>query len=375
MRTRILRRSGAAGAVASPIADIEVPDSGWIWVDIDATDSTSDEVSSYLVDLDLDVLAIADAVHDHDLPKVDDFGSSVLVVLHGLGADEVETFEVDCFLSSGVLVTVRNHDTPALDALWSELQANAAAASGSVDVLLARLADVLTRRLMSVLDEFEDVVDGLIDMALRADARTIGEITAIRSDLTAIRRVVHPQREAVDILRSSESPLISAEGRRRFSDVFDLADRTATELVTARSVLAETLDAYRGAEARQATDVTKVLTVYAAILLPLSLITGFFGMNFPNLPGLDSDIGWIVVVIVMLVITFVSLGVFVSVGWIMRPSGRQAGATLGRGLVEAVRAPAQIGGAVFEISTMPIRAASPFSRTRRRDDGPSDEAS
>jgi magnesium transporter len=256
-------------------------------------------------------------------------------------------------------VTVHGADAPGIDVLWSEVQANAALASGSVDVLLARVADVLTRRLMGVLAEFEDMVDGLIDMALRADVRTIGEVTAIRSDLTAIRRVVHPQREILDVLRSSPSTLITDEGRRRFSDVFDLADRISTELSVARAVLGETLDAYRGAEARRATDVSKVLTVYAAILLPLSLITGFFGMNFANLPGIGSDIGWIVVFAVMLVVAIVSVGVFVSVGWIKRPSGRQAGATLGRGLVEAARAPAQIGGAVFEISTMPLRAASP----------------
>jgi hypothetical protein len=181
---------------------------------------------------------------------------------------------------------------------------------------------------------------------------------------------VHPQRETLDRLRSSTSPLITDEGRRRFSDVFDLADRASTELITARSMLSETLDAYRGAEARQATDVTKVLTVYAAILLPLSLITGFFGMNFANLPGITSDIGWIVVVVVMAVIAFVSIGIFVSVGWIARPSGREAGATLGHGLVEAARAPVQIGGAVFEMSTMPLRAVSPFRRRGAEDDQP-----
>ena len=117
------------------------------------------------------------------------------------------------------------------------------------------------------------------------------------------------------------------------------------------------VDAYRGAEAREATDVTKVLTIYAAIMLPLSLIAGFFGMNFANLPGVGSENGWIVVSAVMAVIAVVSLGIFVSLGWMRRPSGRRAGAVLGRGLVEAARAPAQIVGAAYEISTMPLRAS------------------
>ena len=138
--------------------------------------------------------------------------------------------------------------------------------------------------------------------------------------------------------------------------------RAAQGLETARAALAEILDAYRGAEARKATDVTMVLTVYAAIMLPLSLIAGFFGMNFADLPGVTSSWGWIAVTALMAGVAAVSLGVFVAAGWIRRPSGRSAGATLGRGLVEAAKAPAHLAGAVFEISTMPLRATARRAR-------------
>lgn len=76
--------------------------------------------------------------------------------------------------------------------------------------------------------------------------------------------------------------MINDAARRRFSDVFDVAIRTGHGLDTARSALSETLDAYRGAEARRATEVNRVLTIYAAIMLPLSLVAGFFGMNIPT---------------------------------------------------------------------------------------------
>jgi hypothetical protein len=160
--------------------------------------------------------------------------------------------------------------------------------------------------------------------------------------------------------------LITDAGRRRFSDVFDVAARLAGGLDEARSALAETLDAYRGAEARQATEVTKVLTVYAAIMLPLSLIAGIFGMNFANLPLLDRSWGWIVAGGIMLAVALVSVGVFVSLGWVRRPSGRRTGRVLGRGLVEATLAPVQIVGAVVEMSSMPIRATGHPLAARRR---------
>jgi magnesium transporter len=342
-------------------AEMGVPDAAWVWVDILADSADTDGLVELTADLEFDTLAVRDAIDDFDLPKLDDFGHHLLVVLHGLRDDRVETYEVDCFMTSRYLVTMHRVPSPAIDALWHRLQDSYELGSGGVDELAARIADVLTRRLLAVLDAFDNQVEELVDKALAADGDLLGELTAVRTDLAAVRKVVHPQRETLDLLRGSTSPLISDAGRRRFSDVFDVASRTAQGLDAARTGLAEILDAYRGAEARQATDVTKVLTIYAAIMLPLTLIVGFFGMNFSNLPWLDRRWGWITVTIVMVGIGVLSLGVFVALDWIRRPSGRVAGATLGRGLIEAARAPAQVVGAVYEIGTIPLRAT-----TRRR---------
>jgi magnesium transporter len=368
VETRVLRSAGDGIVTLESRLPAEDVVAGWVWVDVLADDADIGELTALTAGLRLDPLAMRDAVGDFDLPKVDDFGHHLLVVLHGLREDRVGTYKVDCFVTGHHLLTVRRLPSPALDALWNRVQASRELATGGVDELLARLADVLTRRLLSVLDAFDDRVDDLVDQALGAGAELVADLTAVRTDLSAVRRVVHPQREALDLLRHSTSPLISDAGLRRFSDVFDLASRAAHGLDAARTALAEILDAYRGAEARQATDVTKVLTIYAAIMLPLSLVAGFFGMNFANLPGLGSDWGWVVVTSAMLAIAAVSLGIFVSVGWIRRPSGREAGAALGRGLIEAARAPAQIVGAVYEIAAMPLRAT-----TARRPKTPPDE--
>ena len=335
-----------------------LPDAGWVWIDITAGRDDHDELADLAEQLGLDALAVRDTVEDIDLPKVDDFGTFMLVVLHALSEERIETYELDCFLSERRLVTIHEQRSPSVDALWDGVLSRPELASGGPDEALARLADVATRRLVCVLDVFDDRNEELIERALTADADFLMEITAVRADLAALRRAVHPQREALDILRHSISSLISDGGRRRFSDVFDTATRAAQGVDGARTALAETLDAYRGAEARQATEVTKVLTVYAAIMLPLSLVAGFFGMNFVDLPLLASPTGWLIVTGFMAFIAFLSLGVFVSLGWTRRTSGRSAGAILGRGLVEAARTPAQLVGAVFEISTMPMRSVA-----------------
>jgi hypothetical protein len=102
--------------------------------------------------------------------------------------------------------------------------------------------------------------------------------------------------------------------------------------------------------------------VYTAIVLPLSLVAGFFGMNFVNLPGTTDDEGWLIVFISMLVVAAISFGVPIALGWVRPLSPRKAGATLGKGLLEASRTPVQIVGALYEITTSPVR--------RRRRDSP-----
>ena len=88
------------------------------------------------------------------------------------------------------------------------------------------------------------------------------------------------------------------------------------------------------------------VTVEAAIMLPLSLVAGFFGMNFEELPGTGNGDGWIWVTAFMAVITVGSLVVFVAAGWIRPPAGR-AGRRVGRGLIDAAKKPATLAGALF----------------------------
>jgi magnesium transporter len=336
----------------------DLPTEGWLWIDVEL-DADAGEVPHPLFDmLGLDALAVHDSFHEFNLPKFDDFGDHLLLILHGLRDDErVVTYELDCFISDRALVTVHRLESRAIAALWVAAQSHPQLLGGGPGEVAARLADGLTRRLLAVVDAFDVGIDDLIARALVADRRLLNDVAAVRSDVGAVRRVVHPQRETLDLVRTSESSLLTDQARRRFSDVFDVASRTAYGLDASRSALAETVDAYRGAEARSATEVSRVLTIYAAVLLPLSLIVGFFGMNHDNLPTIGRRWGWVAVAAMMAVLTALSIGVFVAQGWIKRPSGRSAGATLGQGLAEAARAPAQVAEAVFAISTLPLRSA------------------
>jgi magnesium transporter len=347
----------AAGNVRD-VERLEPQPGAWHWINLRLDPGDGEEPPAILDAYALDSLAVHDAFNELDLPKFEDFGDHLVLILHDLRqGGRLTTHELNMFVTATDLITIHVGDSRAVETMQEGVRAHPELAAGGCAELAARLADGVNRRLLAVVDAFDERADELVGQALAADRHLLNDVAAVRADLAAVRRVVLPQREALDLIRSSESALLSDAARRRFSDVFDVAVRAAYGLDAARSVLSEAVDAYRGAEARSATQVTKVLTIYAAILLPLSLIVGYFGMNHENLPTLDRRWGWIAVTISMVAVIAVSLGVFVSQGWIRRPSGRAAGAALGRGLAEAARTPAQVASAVFAITTLPVKSA------------------
>ena len=343
---------------ARDVERVDPDTAGWHWICIQLDDDGSEDPPAIVEPYSLDPIALHDAFNESNLPKFDDFGDHAALVLHGLRhGDRLTTSEIDVFITATDLITVHAGESTSIATMRDSARLHPELASGGCAEFAARLADGVNRRLLAVVDAFDERADELVGQALTADRHLLHDIAAVRADLAAVRRVVLPQREALDLVRTSDSPLLTAAARRRFSDVFDVASRAAYGLDAARSVMSEAVDAYRGAEARAATEVSRVLTIYAAILLPLSLIVGYFGMNHENLPTIGRRWGWLVVTLSMVAVVAISVGVFVSQGWIRRPSGRQAGAALGRGLAEAARTPAQVAGAVFAISTLPVKSA------------------
>ena len=326
----------------------QLSDTEWCWIDIQLDEPSRDpSFEEELRAIDLDSMAVSDAFNEIDLPKLDDFDDHLLVVLHGI-ADEAEaTLEIDCFVTTQHIVTIRRHVSPALEEFARQIQRRPELSSGGPSEMLARMADVVLRRFLHVMDDLDDRVDELTDMGLAADPDFLEELTVVRRYVGDLRHVLRPQRNVLDQLRRSSSELVTDGGRRRFSDVFDVANRSVQELEGVRAALSETLGAYRGAEARKATEVTKVLTIYAAVVLPLSLIAGVFGMNFVTIPGADNPNGWWILVGSMVALAAMSLVLFGIAGWIRLPRIR-TGIASRVWIPERARRAVELSDAVFE---------------------------
>lgn len=339
---------GEALVVAEVSGPEDIPDGGWAWIDLVLR--SPNEISELGLRFELSSLAIEDASSDTHFPKVDDYGSHLFVVFHGITERDgrLETTEIDAFLGENYLITVHHGESPSIE--W-EIEEAVGQVTGP-DAVLARLAETASRRLLPLVDSLDLTVDDLEERAINGDGSVVPEIQALRRDAIRLRRVVGPQRSVLLELSSQDFSQIDVRARRRFSSAFDHHVRVYESLDGARALLGSVLDSYRGAVAEKMNEVMKVLTVYSAILLPLSLLAGIYGMNFVDMPELSWKWGYFGLLSVMGVVGFGQWGYFARRGFVGSFTFRRVPRVVGQGLVKLVHLPISaitaLGGAIYD---------------------------
>jgi magnesium transporter len=228
-------------------------------------------------------LAIEDVRKRGQRPKLEDFGKYMFLVYYaaaGEGDAEIELEEIHAFLSGGYIVTSHAGRSAALEDVRRHLEAQP---PRSEQFVVYRVLDALTDTFFPVLEGLDERMERLDEQIFdRPDPAQLEEITALRRQLVALRRVVTPQRDLLarsidDIL---EIPGLEADSREYFRDVYDHAIRISDQIDSYRDLLAGSRDAYLSVASNRLNEITKQLTVVATVFLPLSFLVGFFGQNF-----------------------------------------------------------------------------------------------
>lgn len=282
--------------------------------------------------------AVEDVMDVEQLPKFEDTGDHLFVVLHGLSLDgeRLDTIEVDCFVSADVLLTVHHEPVPGVDWLWSKVAKNAHLADGGPSEVFGHLCEAVGRRYLSIADELERQVDALSDDALAAAPHMLAEVQLLRREEATVRKILTPQLRMLGQLSRLVNDQLNDRARRQLVDAYDVHNQVLASLATSRQLLSDMLDTYRGAVAERQGRAANLLTVYAAIVLPMTLIAGWYGMNTENLPAAGRDWGWMVVTAVMALVGIISWLWFAKLGIAGQP---RVVKPIGKGLAAAARAP------------------------------------
>lgn len=337
----------------------------WVWVDVTAPTT---EVALELGErFRLPDHIVEDALDAGVFPKWEDHDDRLLAVFHlpTTGDDQVDTLPVVCLVGADLLLTFHPGPHAGLDWLLEAVTQYAVLTEGGPDRMLGRLAEFAAREFLPLVEECDVAFDALADRALQGDPAVLPDTQALRRDAATMRSVLGPQREVALSLASAPSELLSEEARRRLRDAYDRHHRLVEELDTARMLLATVADTYRAAVAERTNDAMKVLTVFSATLLPLSLIAGIYGMNFQNMPELDERWAYPAALSLMAVVAAGLWLYFVRRGFVGRPRVPRVSRRVGRGLVGVARAPARTVGALV---LRPLTAAPGAGPGRTRSD-------
>lgn len=321
------------------------PPDGWIWVDL--LEEPDETIRSFGESLALEAVLVEEALAPAHLPMLEEHPDHLFVVLHGFttgSGERLTTPETDIFLTDRVLLTIRDGPRQSIDEFAERLEEGTAPPVDSPAVLLAQMALGAGRRFGSLISELERQVDVLEELALQGAPQTAVEVQALRRDVIYLRRALAPQFEVYEDLSESAHPAIDEAARSAFRRVAGQHERALDSLESGRALLASVLEIYRGAIADQTNEIMRVLTVFSAILLPLSLIAGLWGMNFPDIPGTGQESGFWVILGLMVAL---ALGVwiyFARRGFIGAPRVRDIPKSVGLGL--------------FNIGTAPIRVVA-----------------
>jgi magnesium transporter len=249
----------------------------FFWLDL--TGPSEAEIDQLGEILELPPLAVEDTREFDQRAKVDDYGDRLLIVFFGAesGAQKPRLVEVHVHLARGSVVTVHREPSAALEDLHRDHL-------HSDHELIYRILDALSESVLSVLREIEREVSGLEQRSFEnpspADRR---RITVMRGRLFRLLQVIVPQRDMLEPGADAIERILGMESGQAHHPVHDVRDDLvlAVNLVAyCRELLGEALNVYLQATSNRLNEIATRLTVLATIVVPLTLVTGFFGQNF-----------------------------------------------------------------------------------------------
>lgn len=267
---------------------------GLLWVDLEQP--TADETALLESVFHFHHLTIDDCLNRHiDSPKIDDYHDYLFVIAQGIdyraGSRRLETAEIDLFLGPNYVVSYHQQPLPAVEMVRSRCEKTGPLLlERGADFLAHTILDALVDDLLPAVEAMEEALERLEVKTLRdPDRRVLEEVLLLKRNAQRLRRTIIPQRDMVNRFARGEFPsLVRQETHIYFRDIYDHVVRVEEMIESLRDLADAVLSTYLSVVSNRMNEVMKVLSIVAAIFLPLTLIAGIYGTNFENMP----ELGW-----------------------------------------------------------------------------------
>ncbi|HET7144922.1 MAG TPA: magnesium/cobalt transporter CorA [Anaerolineales bacterium] len=258
---------------------------GLLWVDF--ISEPPETTLPILESFNFHHLAIDDALQETHAPKIDDWGEYLYIVLnymHLVKATDpwdTEIDELDIFLGRNYVIT--HHDNPviSIDETWDMCQRDPRYAKDGPDHLLYKIIDATVMNYMPIIEKIDEEIDWIEDQVFdRPSSQTLARLFTLKRVLLAMRRILLPQREVLNKMARDDYQVIDQKDRVFYRDIYDHLVRLHDVNESLRDLVGGAMDTYLSVINNRMNEVMKTLTIITTLFMPLTFVTGFFGMNF-----------------------------------------------------------------------------------------------
>lgn len=292
-----------------------------IWIDM-ASPTAADE------DVLLNVfrfhpLTVEDCHENRHYPKIEEFPGYLYFIVHGVRADtssdRFNTIELDGFLGANYVITYHHDEFRSINAVKQLLRTSPVVCRRGAGYLLHQILDRIVDYYSPVLDDFDNRIDELeakIFEGRSSNNEMLSDIMNIKRSVLRLRRISVKQMEILLRISRGEFDLIPLTLLPFYRDIYDHIVRVTDLAESYRDLITGLLDAHLSVVSNRLNEVMKVLTIFSAIMLPLTFIVGVYGMNFENMPELRSRYGYFIVLGLMVIVASGMLLFFWKRGWL-----------------------------------------------------------
>jgi magnesium transporter len=280
-----------------PIADISdyVSKPGcFVWVAL--KDATPDELEEMRVEFDLHELAVEDARHGHQRPKIEEYGDSVFAVLKTveLVDNELVVGEIDMFVGKNYVLSIRNRSERRLTDVRDRCERSPELLKQGAGFVFYAIMDAVVDRYFPIIEALEAELESIEERIFaKSTARAnVESLYALKRKVTVLKHVVAPLLEATNKLFGGRVPSVCADSQVYFRDVFDHLARLNASIDEIRDMIATAMQVNLSMATIEESEVMKRLAAWAGIFAAATALAGVWGMNFEHMPELKWQFGY-----------------------------------------------------------------------------------
>jgi magnesium transporter len=279
---------------------------GLLWVDIEGNDEKENSILENVFKFHR--LTIDDCLSERiNPPKVDGFENYIFVIVHGVNyaveSEIVQTSQMELYIGSHFVVS--HHTLPlfSIQAVLQLVEDDARPMKRGADFLAHYIIDTLIDNIMPTVDAMSEVADDIEEEAIHNPQKsTLEAILKLKRSTMRLHRVMAPQREILNRLSRREFAIITEDAQIFFRDIYDHLVRIEDLSQSIRDRADNALSTYLSSIANRQNETMRILSIVAAIFLPLTLLAGIYGMNFEYMPELTWRWGYFAVLGLMAVV-------------------------------------------------------------------------